>query len=118
VEIFGSARSTGAVALAGLTAAWSAAAIPVWLGAAAWQDPRPLPILGFALALAGSGIVFGLYGAALRHFRAPILLTPLLPVGAALAAVLGAHSARLRRRGRVRWKGRTYRVDPLLKPSR
>ncbi len=117
VDILGSAGRTRAAALAGVLVACCALAIPMALGRAAWLDRRPLPALGCALGLAGSGIMFGIYGATLRHFRASLLLTPLFPLGVLMTAALGWRSVRLRRRGEVRWKGRAYRLGPAAQAT-
>ncbi len=110
-EIMGNSPATVRVAAVGFLAAWAVPLVPAWLGAAAWRNPSPAPILGFAVATTASAVALGVQAGTLRHFRVTPWLLPLFPIGATAVAAIAAESVRLRRAGRVRWKGRTYGLD-------
>lgn len=113
VEIMGSAPATLAAAAAGVAVAWAASLFPLRLGLALRRKRDAPTLVGFAAACAASGTVLGVELGTLRHFRASPFLLPLFPLGVTVAAALACESARLRRAGHVRWKGRTYRLaDP------
>ncbi|MBV9749382.1 MAG: glycosyltransferase [Acetobacteraceae bacterium] len=114
VEIMGDARRTLAVAAAALVIGWAVPLLPLALGIEAWRHPSGLASAGFGLALAGSLAVLGVAIGTLRHFRAPAMLGLLFPLGTTVAAALAWRSVRLRRVGRVTWKGRSY---PVGRPS-
>jgi chlorobactene glucosyltransferase len=110
VDILGNPRTTLAVALAGLVAGWLVPLLPLAVGIAALRDPSRMNEAGFALALAASLAALGLQSGALRHFRVPMAMAALFPLALLLTALLAAYSVTLRRRGQVRWKGRSYAV--------
>lgn len=112
VEIMGDARRTLAVAAAALLVGWAVPLLPLALGIAALRHPSAATEAGFGLASAGSLAVLGVAAGTLRHFRAPAMLGLLFPLGATMAAALAWRSVRLRRIGRVSWKGRTCPVGP------
>jgi chlorobactene glucosyltransferase len=108
VDIVGGSLATMVAAILGILVAWAVLLVPLGLGWAAWRGADPGAAAGCALATLASCVALGVQAGALRHFRAPLLMLPLLPAGVTLAAVLAMWSVRLRRAGRVRWKGRTY----------
>ena len=112
-EIMGSGPATVRVAAAALLVAWAVPLVPAWLGVAAWRRARSVPAspastLGFTVAAAASAVALGVQAGTLRHFRATPWLLPLFPAGATVVAAIAAQGVRLRRAGRVRWKGRVY----------
>lgn len=108
VEILGDARSTLAVALAGLAAGWAVPLLPAALGLMAFRHPGWESESGFALALAASLAALGVQAGMLRHFRVPLAFVLLFPFALLLTALLAAYSVSLQRSGQVRWKGRHY----------
>ncbi|MBX6746251.1 MAG: glycosyltransferase [Acetobacteraceae bacterium] len=113
VEIMGDGRRTMLVADLGALFAWTAFLLPLLLGAAALHQPEPAALLGAALAALGSAVVLGVVAGTARHFRAPMALALLFPIGACMAAALAWHSVSLRRRGHVTWKRRRYTLHRM-----
>lgn len=108
VEIMGGARSTLAVACAGLAVSWLVPLLPLVLALSTLYHPDAAHWVGLGLALAGALAVVGMQIGTLRHFRVPLVFTVLFPLAFLVAALLAVHSVALRRRGFVRWKGRSY----------
>lgn len=116
VEIMGNARRTLLVAGLGALFAWAAFLLPPLLGAAALRQAAPAPLLGAGLAALGSAVVLGVLAGTARHFRAPVAMALLFPLGAGMVAALAWRSVSLRRSGHVTWKRRRYtlhRMPPL-----
>ncbi|MDI3309032.1 MAG: glycosyltransferase family 2 protein [Acetobacteraceae bacterium] len=113
VEIMGNGRRTLLVAGLGALFAWTAFLLPPLLGAAALHQPRPAALVGAALAALGSAVVVGVVAGTARHFRGPMALALLFPIGACMAAALAWHSVSLRRRGHVTWKRRRYTLHHM-----
>ena len=118
VDITGSERATITAACAGVCVAWAAPLLPLWLGVVALAHGTGASIAAFAIATLASGVVFGVHAGTLRHFRLSVSLLPLLPVGVTVASALAIESVRLRRAGRVRWKGRSYDLAGLSQNGR
>ena len=110
-EILGDGSATVAAATAAMTVAWTALLLPLLIGLTAARQASPAAAVGFACALLGSLTVAGVQVASARHFRIPIAFSLLFPAAYTAIAALACYSAALRRRGRVRWKGRTYQLD-------
>lgn len=119
VEIMGDARRTLLVAGLGVLFAWTVFLLPILLGAAALRQPTHAALLGTALAALGSAVVLGVLAGTARHFRAPMAMALLFPLGAGMAAALAWRSVSLRRSGHVTWKRRRYtlhRIPPVGTP--
>jgi chlorobactene glucosyltransferase len=108
VEILDSTSITLVAALAGGVVGWTALALPVAIGAELLERPTVPACIGFALSLAGSAVVVAIQVGTARHFRIAGVFGLLFACGYTIAALIACHSALLRRRGRVRWRGRTY----------
>jgi chlorobactene glucosyltransferase len=108
VEVLDSGRRTLIASTIGMLAGWAALLVPVGLAVAVLRSASPSGLLGLGLACSGSMMVFAVQVCTARHFRIPAWYGLILPLGYTMAAVLVAHSLRLRRRGRVAWKGRRY----------
>ena len=100
---------TVAIAAAGLTVA---AALPLLAGAAAWRVASGYRAASdsaaLALALCGLLAAVGLHVAGARHFKIPVIYGLLFPLGYGLALAIAVNAARLKRRGRIRWKDREF----------
>jgi chlorobactene glucosyltransferase len=107
VDTFGGRIPTLALALAAVTLAWAALAIPL-LDAIGCVHGVAGARFGLALALVASAAAFGLHIAAAFHFRIPFWYGLLFPLGYTAGAIIAADSVRRRIAGRVSWKGRIY----------
>ena len=117
-EILGDAAATVAVATAGMVIAWAALVVPTLTLAEAVQQPSAAAAIGAALALAGSAAFAGVQIGTARHFRIALFFGLLFPFAYTAVAALAWHSAILRWRGRVSWKGRAYEVGRRPSPGR
>jgi chlorobactene glucosyltransferase len=117
-EILDSASATLTAALTGSIVGWIALTLPAAIGARLLYRPTAAVCIGFALSLAGSAVVIGIQVGTARHFRVAAVFGPLFACGYTLAAVIACHSALLRYRGRVRWRGRTYDLRRKASPGR
>jgi chlorobactene glucosyltransferase len=117
-EILDSASVTLTSALTGSIVGWIALALPAMIGAELVYRPTAAVCIGFALSLVGSAVVIGIQVGTARHFRVAAVFGPLFACGYTLAAVIACHSALLRHRGRVRWRGRTYDFRRKASPGR
>jgi chlorobactene glucosyltransferase len=117
-EILDSASVTLTAALTGSIVGWIALALPTAIGAELLYRPAAAVCIGFALSLVGSAVVMGIQVGTARHFRVAAVFGPLFVCGYTLAAVIACHSALLRHRGRVRWRGRTYDFRRKASPGR
>lgn len=107
VDTLGGPGTTLMVALAAVTLAWAAVAIPL-IDAAAWAAGVPGAAAALAMALTGSAAAFGLHIAATFYFRIPFCYGLLFPLGYTTGALMALDSVRRRLSGRVSWKGRIY----------
>jgi chlorobactene glucosyltransferase len=107
-EILDSPSMTLAAALTGSIVGWLALALPIAVGGELLYGPTAASCIGFALSLVGSAVVIGIQVGTALHFRINAAFGLLFACGYTLAALIALHSALLRRRGRVRWRGRTY----------
>jgi chlorobactene glucosyltransferase len=117
-EILDSASVTLTAALTGSIVGWIALALPIATGAELLYRPTAAVCIGFALSLVGSAVVIGIQVGTARHFRVGAVFGLLFACGYTLAAVIACHSALLRHRGRVRWRGRTYDFRRKASPGR
>ena len=117
-EILGDAAATVAVATLGMMVAWATLLVPTLTVAVASRHPSAASAIGAVLALAGSAAVAGLQIGTARHFRIPLYFGLLFPYAYSAVAALAWHSALLRRRGRVTWKGRAYDLDRTRSPGK
>jgi chlorobactene glucosyltransferase len=108
VETFGGAWPTAAVALFAVTFSLTAVLLPI-SGAITCMDGSKVACASAVIASAGSltAVAFHVLGAA--HFGIPFWYGLLFPLGYITGAVLAFDSIIRRMRGRVSWKGRTYR---------
>jgi chlorobactene glucosyltransferase len=118
IEILDSASVTLAAALTGSIVGWIALVLPTAIGAELLYRPSAAVCIGFVLSLAGSAVVIGIQVGTARHFRVAAVFGLLFACGYTLAAVIACHSALLRHRGRVRWRGRTYDFRGKASPGR
>ena len=95
------------VALAAVTLAWAAVAIPL-IDAAACAQGVQGACAALVVALLGSAAAFRLHIAATFYFRIPFCYGLLFPLGYTAGALMALDSVRRRRSGRVSWKGRIY----------
>lgn len=116
-DMLGSCSATLFAAAAGLLFGWTTLLLPSALIAAAFDDPSPAASAGAGLALLGSAAVLAIQLGTARHFRVPAVFALLFALGNTAAACLACHSVLAYRRGRVRWKGRTYQL-PRSSPER
>jgi chlorobactene glucosyltransferase len=107
VDTLGGQGTTLMVALAGVTLAWAAVAIPL-IDAAAWAQGVQGAGAASVVALLGSAASFALHIAAAFYFRIPFCYGLLFPLGYTAGALMALDSVRRRRSGRVSWKGRIY----------
>ena len=107
VDTLGGQGTTLMVALAGVTLAWAAVAIPL-IDAVAWAQGVQGACAALVVALLGSAAAFGLHIAATFYFRIPFCYGLLFPLGYTAGALMALDSVRRRRSGRVSWKGRIY----------
>jgi chlorobactene glucosyltransferase len=107
VDTLGGPRTTVTLAVVAVLLAWAAVAMPI-VAAAAWAQGAPYAGAALILACAGSAAALGLHLAAARHFRIPFYYGFLFPLGYTIGALMALDSVRLRWRGKVSWKGRTY----------
>jgi len=107
VDTLGGQGATLLLALAAVTLAWAAVAIPL-IDAAAWAQGVQGAGAALVVALLGSAASFGLHIAATFYFRIPFCYGLLFPLGYTAGALMALDSVRRRRSGRVSWKGRIY----------
>jgi chlorobactene glucosyltransferase len=118
VEILGSGPASVAAATAAAALAWATVLLPVWNGVGAAADPYALDLVGFMFCLLASMMLIGVHVRTLRHCGVPAGYSLLFPVAYVAVAALAWFSLALRWTGRVRWKGRTYRVPGKSSPRR
>jgi chlorobactene glucosyltransferase len=109
-ELLGSIPKTLFAAAVALVFGWATLLLPAALVAVATADPSPSAVVGCVFALLGSLVAFGIQLGAARHFRLPRIFGLTFALGYTVAAALACHSVLSRLRGRVTWKGRTYRL--------
>lgn len=101
---------TLAAAGAAFAFGWAAVLLPVAALRAAFTDPSPANALGSALALLGSAVVIGIHLGTARHFRIPAVFGLSFAAGYTAVACLACSGVVAQLDGRVKWKGRTYRL--------
>ena len=109
-EILDSIGATLVAAACACIFGWAALALPAACLTAALREPSSAADVGFGLSVVGTGIVVGIHCATARHFRVPALFGLAFGLGYTAVACLASSSVIAQLRGRVRWKGRTYRV--------
>jgi chlorobactene glucosyltransferase len=107
VETFGGPVVTLMLALAVVTLAWSAYALPILDIDALWRGVEG-GAAALVLAFAASGAAVGPHVAAMVYFRIPFWYGLLFPLGYTAGALLAPDSVRRRLGGRTSWKGRMY----------
>ncbi|MBO0737627.1 MAG: glycosyltransferase [Alphaproteobacteria bacterium] len=109
-EILGSNRATLTAAGVAFVFGWTVLLLPIVIFLAALKHPSPESVVAGALALSGSAAVVGIHAGTASHFRLPAAFGLSFPLGYTLAACLAVHGVVLHVRGRITWKGRTYRL--------
>ncbi len=107
VDMLGGPVPTLVTALVGTALAWAAWLIPA-AAAMSCVAGNSHGCVALAPALAGSAAATGFHMAGANYFGIPLWYGLLFPAGYTAGAVMAIDSLRLRLRGRVRWKGRTY----------
>jgi chlorobactene glucosyltransferase len=117
-EIIGDSFDTMAASAAAMVLAWAAPIVPALTLWAAINNPTAATTAGTGLAWLGSAAVLGVQFGTVRYFRIPWHFALLFPLAYTAVAALAWHSAALRRRGRVGWKGRFYDIARKPAPGR
>jgi chlorobactene glucosyltransferase len=107
VEMLGGPLPTLVTAIAGTVLAWAAVLIPA-ADAATCAAGNSGGCIALAPALAASAAAAGFHMAGAHYFGIPLWYGLLFPAGYTAGAAMAIDSLRLRLRGRVTWKGRTY----------
>jgi chlorobactene glucosyltransferase len=107
VDMLGGPLSTVTIAVAAIMFSWAAWLIPV-VDAASCAQSATHACMALVPAVIGSAAAFGLHLAGTSFFRIPMWYGVLFPLGYTAGALMALDSVRLRWRGRVSWKGRTY----------
>jgi chlorobactene glucosyltransferase len=107
VDMLGGPVRTVVIALASTALAWAALLIPA-VDAIGCADGSSPSCFALAPALAASAAAAGLHMAGAHYFGIPLWYGLLFPVGYTAGAIMAIDSLRLRLRGQVTWKGRTY----------
>jgi len=107
VDMLGGPVPTVVTALVSTALAWAAWLIPA-ADAMSCAAGNSAGCLALAPALAGSAAAAGFHMAGAYYFGVPFWYGLLFPLGYTAGAVMAIDSLRLRLRGRVTWKGRTY----------
>ena len=111
VDILGSTARTALVVGLALAVGAATLGVPALAGFVAWDTRSTRDVAGLVVAAAGSGVVVGVHAAALRHFKASMLLALLFPVAVWTACLVALNSIRLRCLGRVTWRARRYALS-------
>jgi len=107
VDMLGGPVPTLVTALAGTALAWAAVLIP-GADAISCAQGSSSGCIALAPAVVASAAAAGFHMAGARYFSIPLWYGLLFPAGYTAGAVMALDSLRLRLRGRVTWKGRTY----------
>jgi chlorobactene glucosyltransferase len=107
VDMLGGPVPTLVTALAGTAIAWAAWLIPA-VDAVSCAQGSSSGCLALGPALVASFAAAGFHMAGAQYFGIPLWYGLLFPLGYTAGAVMAIDSLRLRLRGRVTWKGRTY----------
>ncbi len=107
-EMFGGPTSTLAIAFAAVLLAWAVWLVPLADGLSCGRG-SDLACVALAPALIAAAAMIGLHIAGAVHFRIPLWYGLLFPLAYAVGAAMAIDSIRRRVRGRIDWKGRTYR---------
>jgi chlorobactene glucosyltransferase len=109
-ELLGSIPATLLAAAVAFVFGWVTLLLPPALAAVTLAEPSAPAAIGCVLALSGSAVTLGIQFGTARHFRLPWVFGLTFALGYTVAAALACHSALARLRGKVTWKGRTYRL--------
>jgi chlorobactene glucosyltransferase len=107
VDMLGGPVPTVVTALLATALAWAAWLIPA-AAAIGCVDGSSSSCLALAPALSASAAATGLHIAGAHYFGIPLWYGLLFPAGYTAGAAMALDSLRLRLRGQVPWKGRTY----------
>lgn len=107
VDMLGGPVPTLVTALAGTAIAWAALLIPA-VAAVGCANGSPSSCVALAPALVASAAAAAFHMAGAHYFGIPLWYGLLFPAGYTVGATMAIESLRLRVRGRVTWKGRTY----------
>jgi chlorobactene glucosyltransferase len=107
VDMLGGPVPTLVTALAGTAIAWAAWLIPA-VDAVSCMLGHSSGCMALGPALVASVAATGFHVAGAHYFGIPLWYGLLFPLGYTAGAVMAIDSLRLRLRGRVIWKGRTY----------
>ncbi len=109
-DVLGSISVTLLAAAATFVFAWATLALPpmsFWL---AFAEPSAASIIGGLLMTAGSAVIIGSNLGTARHLRIPAVYGVMFAIGLTAVACLACHGVVTQLSGRVKWKGRTYRL--------
>ncbi|MBV8753393.1 MAG: glycosyltransferase [Hyphomicrobiales bacterium] len=107
VDMLGGPVPTVVTAVAATVIAWAAWLIPA-VAAVGCVNGSSSSCVALAPALAASAAAAGFHMAGAHYFGIPLWYGLLFPAGYTAGAVMAIDSLRLRLRGQVTWKGRTY----------
>jgi chlorobactene glucosyltransferase len=107
VDMLGGPVPTVATAILATALAWAAWLIPA-AAAIGCVDGNSSSCLALVPSLAASAAATGLHIAGAHYFGIPLWYGLLFPAGYTAGSVMAIDSLRLRLRGQVTWKGRTY----------
>lgn len=107
VDMLGGPVPTLVTAFAGTAIAWAAWVIPA-VDALSCAQGSSAGCIALGPALIASLAAAGFHVAGAHYFGIPLWYGLLFPIGYTAGAVMAIDSLRLRLRGRVTWKGRTY----------
>jgi len=107
VDMLGGPVPTVVTALAATALAWAAVLIPA-VAAIGCVNGSSSSCVALAPALLGSAAAAGFHMAGAHYFGIPLWYGLLFPAGYTAGAIMAIDSLRLRLRGQVTWKGRTY----------
>ena len=107
VDMLGGPVPTLVTAFAGTALAWAAWFIPA-VDAVSCMHGHSSGCIALGPALAASAAAAAFHMAGAQYFGIPLWYGLLFPLGYTAGAVMAIDSLRLRLRGRVTWKGRTY----------
>jgi chlorobactene glucosyltransferase len=109
-EALGSIGATLTAAAAALIFGWTALLLPLATLLVALEKPSAAAAIGSALTIVGTGVVIGIHCGTARHFRIPAVFGLTFTLGYTAVACLACYGVMVQHRGRVTWKGRTYRL--------
>jgi chlorobactene glucosyltransferase len=110
IEVLGSRVSTLLAAAASFIFGWIALLLPPAAACAAYDQPSWAALAGAALGILSSAVVVGIHFGTTRHFRIPAAFALTFVLGYTAVACLACRAVLADVKGRVTWKGRTYRL--------